>query len=134
MQKVLDKRNLHFLYPALLQRTRELLQSGLPPAKIEYAILRQMDRAPERFSPHYSLQWTYFDAMVHACEEDVPEGAWEEACWEWYLPASDRRKRSANYWLGLWKDAQEANKPEIESRARAGIMALMGKTEEVVEV
>ncbi len=103
------------VFPLVRSRVRQLLQDLKDPAMVELLAQVLAERDKEQFNVTYSLNPRSLD--LARLMVDVPDEAWRWALWEYKLPLG-RLRDSVGYWLGVWRDALDTDRPENVMRAK----------------
>ena len=113
-----------FVYDGLVKRVGDLYRGAYGnSAMVQLVCLELCRECGTEFTPVRDLTplaFDYFRARL-----GVPDGAWGYALWADGLP-SGKVSSSAEYWLGLWADADGAGEHDRVAVARSMLEKLMG--------
>jgi len=110
------------VYPALVRRVRDWLRDSGDPAMVEMVLSRIARELGAGWNVSEATDPVAFDVVRRRLA--VPDGAWGYALWASRRSRRDVRE-SAEHWLGVWRDAQEAGDEEGVRRARLMLDRLM---------
>jgi hypothetical protein len=120
-----------FFFPAVVKRVSDLLAEAGDADMVQLVCLEAIRSTGAGFEAMKHLGPVMFDVVRSRLE--VPDGAWRYALWT--DQCDDRRaRRSAEYWLGLWADCEDAYDRGGSARARAMLDKLVGLKDEIEEL
>lgn len=120
-----------FFFPAVIKRIADLLTETGDSDMVWLVCLEAIRGTGAGFEAMKHLGPVMFDVVKSKL--DLPDGAWMYALWTDQCE-DIKAKRSAEYWLGLWSDSDDAyDKAGIE-RAKLMLSKIIGLSDEIEEL